>query len=247
MNAQLRAELLKLRSTPTTLGLCAAMLGLVLFVVFLHGYSVPSGHISQRSDQLHLVFGWAALLGPLFAALLGALLITGEFRHGTIRPTFLVTPRRGRVVAAKVGASMLVGGALGLVASAGAAGVGSAVLAARGVALRLDAGDYALLLAGCAAAAALWAAIGVGLGAAVRHQVPTVVGICAWLLFVEQLLLGDLSLLGGAGRYLPGELGKAASGQDPLLAPGLAVVLLALYAAAAAAMGWMATTHRDVA
>jgi hypothetical protein len=247
MNAQFRAELLKLRSTRTTLGLCSAMLGLVLFVVFLHGSSVSAAQISSRPDQLRLVFGWAALLGSLFAALLGALSITGEFRHGAIRPTFLVTPRRGRVVAAKVRASMLIGGACGLVAASGAAGVGSAILALRGVAIRLDGGDYAVLLAGCAAAAALWAAIGVGLGAAVRHQVPTVVGICAWLLFVEQVLLGDLSLLGGAGRYLPGELGRAASGQDPLLAPGLAVCLLALYAAAAAAAGWVSTTRRDVA
>jgi hypothetical protein len=247
MNGQFRAELLKLRSTRTTLGLCSAMLGLVLFVVLLHGSSVSAAHISSRPDQLRLVFGWAALLGSLFAALLGALSITGEFRHGTIRPTFLVTPRRGRVVAAKVGSSMLVGGACGLAAAAGAAGVGSAILSLRGVPIRLDGGAYALLLAGCAVAAALWAAIGVGFGAAVRQQVPTVVGICAWLLFVEQVLLGDLSLLGGAGRYLPGELGRAASGQDPLLAPGLAVLLLTLYAAAAAAAGWVSTTRRDVA
>ena len=246
MNALFRAELLKLRSTRTTLGLFSAMLGLVLLVVLLHGYGIPVGRLSHRANQLEVV-GRAELLGSLFAALLGALSVTGEFRHGTIRPTFLVTPRRGRVVAAKVGASMLIGSAFGLFAAAGATGVGSAALDTRGVAIRLDGGDFALLLAGCTAAAALWAAIGVGLGAAVRHQVPTVVGICAWLLFVESLLLGDLSLLGGAGRFLPGALGKAASGQDPLLAPGLAVLLLALYAAAAAAAGWVATTRRDVA
>ena len=83
---------------------------------------------------------------------------------------------------------MLIGGAFGLVAAAGAAGVGSAALATRSVAIQLEGGDYALLLAGCAAAAALWAAIGVGLGAVVRSQVSTVVGICAWLLFIESLL-----------------------------------------------------------
>ena len=246
MTAQLRAELLKLRSTQTNLGLCAALLGLILFVVLLHGFSIPADHLSRRTAQLTMVFGWAALLGPLFAALLGALTITGEFRHGTIRPTFLVTPRRGRVVLAKVWASMLVGGAFGLLAAAVAAGVGSAVLAARGLAVRLDGGNYALLLAGCAAAAALWAAIGVGVGAAVRSQVPTVVGLCAWLLFVESLLLGDIGLVGDVGRFMPGALGKAASGQDPLLAPGLAVFLLALYAVVAVAVGWMATARRDV-
>ncbi len=247
MTAQLRAELLKLRSTQTNLGLFLALLGLVLFVVLLHGFSVPVERISHRSNQLKLVFGWAALLGSLFAALLGALSITGEFRHGTIRPTFLVTPRRGRVVAAKVWACMLFGSAFGVIAAAVATGVGSAALTMRGLEIRLDGGDYALLLAGCGVAAALWAAIGVGLGALVRSQVTTVVGICAWLLFVEGLLLGDVGLVGDVGRFMPGALGKAASGQDPLLTPGLAMFLLALYAAAAAAAGWVATARRDVA
>jgi len=243
---QLRAELLKLRSTRTNLGLFSAMLGLVLLVVLLHGFAVPAERLSNRVTQLNLVFGWAALLASLFAALLGALSITGEFRHGTIRPTFLVTPRRGRVVLAKVWASMLMGSIFGLIVATVALGVGSAVLATRGVAIRLEGGDAALLLAGCAMAGALWAAIGVGLGAVVRNQVPIVAGICAWLLFVEQLLLGDI--LGGVGGYMPGALAKAASGLggDPVIAPGLAVLLLALYAVAAAAAGWVATTRRDV-
>jgi ABC-type transport system involved in multi-copper enzyme maturation permease subunit len=240
-----RAELLKLRSTRTTLGLIAALLGLVVLVVLLHGASIPVARLSRGSAQMMLV-RWVALLAPLFAALLGALSITSEFRHGTIRPTFLVTPRRGRVVAAKVWASMLIGSAFGLIAAAVAIGVGSAVLATRGVEILLASGNYALLLAGCAAAAALWAAIGVGLGAVVRDQVPTVVGICAWLLFVESLLLGDVGLVGDIGRFTPGALGKAASGQDPLLAPVLAVFLLTLYAVAAVAAGWVATTRRDV-
>jgi ABC-2 type transport system permease protein len=247
VTAQLRAELLKLRSTRTNLGLFSAMLGLVIVVVLLHGFALPTGHLGPRSNQLQAL-GEGQRLGTLFAALLGALAITGEFRHGTIRPTFLVTPRRGRVVAAKVGASMLIGIAFGLTAAVVEAVVGSAALATRGLAIRLDGGDYALLLAGGAAGAALWAAIGVGLGAVVRNQVAVVVGITAWLLFVEGLLFGDVGL-SDVGRFLPGALAQAASGQDPqtLLAPGLAVVLLALYAAAAVAVGWVATIRRDVA
>jgi ABC-type transport system involved in multi-copper enzyme maturation permease subunit len=247
MTAQLRAELLKLRSTQTTLSLLSALLGLVLFVVLLHGLSLPARQMSQRTTQLTHLFGWAALLGPLFAALLGALSITSEFRHGTIRPTFLITPRRGRVVAAKVGASLLIGSAFGLTAAAVAIATGVAALASRGLAIQLDGGDFALLLAGCTAAAALWAGLGVGLGAIVRSQVPTVVGICAWMLFVEGLLLGDVGLIHDVGRFLPGALGKAATGQDPQLEAGLAVVLLALYAAATAILGSMVTTRRDVA
>lgn len=248
MRAQLRAELLKQRSTTTSLGLLAGMLGLVLFAVILHGLGLPAENVGGRSEQL-MVFGRGAFLGALFAALVGAMSMTTEFRHGTIRPTFLVTPRRGRVVAAKVWASSSIGAGFGLMASALAAGVGTAALRARGIDVRLDGGDYVLLLVGGAAAAALWAAIGVGLGALLRNQVPTLVGICAWLLFVEGLLVGDIAGVTDVGRFAPGALGEAISGQDPdtLLAPAVALVLLALYAIAAAVAGSLATVRRDVA
>src|SRR6266542_2392944 len=106
----------------------------------------------------------------------------------------------------------------------------------------------ALFVLGAGAAGALWAAIGVGVGALVRHQVPTMIGICAWLLFVEGLLAGDLVGLGEVGRYLPGAAAAAISGQEPgtLLAPAAGLVLLALYAAVAALAGWFATSRRDV-
>jgi hypothetical protein len=195
-----------------------------------------------------MVFGRGEFLAALFAALLGALSITSEIRHGTIRPTFLVSPWRTRVVAAKVGVSMLIGAGFGLAASALAAGVGTAALRLRGIDVQLDGGDYALLLAGSAPAAALWAAIGVGFGALVRHQVPTVVGISAWLFFVEGLLVGDVTGVGEVGRFAPGAAASAITGQDPdaLLAPAAGLIVLALYATATAVAGSLATARRDV-
>jgi ABC-2 type transport system permease protein len=246
VKAELRAELLKQRSTRTGLGLFAAMLGLVLLAVLLHSL-LPAEDLTNAHTQL-MVFGRGEFLGTLFAALLGALSITAEIRHGTIRPTFLVTPRRGRVIAAKVATSVMIGSGFGLIAGAVAAAAGTAALRARGIEVRLDGGDYALLVLGAAAAAALWAAIGVGVGALVRNQVPTLIGICAWLLFVEGLLAGDLVGLGDVGRFLPGAAALAISGQEPgtLLTPALGALLLALYAVAAGLAGTLATSRRDV-
>jgi ABC-2 type transport system permease protein len=249
VKAQLRAELLKQRSTGTNLGLLSAMFGLVLLAVLLHGFGLPGENAKTTSEQLTVVLGWGQKLGAVFAGLLGALSITSEIRYGTIRPTFLVTPERARVVVAKVVVSMFFGAGFGLIATALAAGAGSAALGARGIESQLQAGDYALFLAGGAAGAALWAAIGVGIGAIARNQVPTLIGICAWLLFVEGLLAGDL--LGAVGeitRFAPGAAAAAISGQDPdaLVAPAVGLLLLALYAVAAAAAGWLATTRRDV-
>ena len=248
MTAQLRSELLKQRSTRTNLGLLSTMLGLVLLAVLLHGFGLPAKNVDSTSEQLTLVVGWGEKLGAVFAGLLGAMSITAEIRHGTIRPTFLVTPQRARVLAAKVLGSMFFGAAFGLIATALAVGVGSAALAARGIESQLDGSDYALFLAGGAAAAALWAAIGVGLGAVVRNQVPTLISICAWLLFVEGLLVGDVADFGDVGRFAPGAAAAAISGQDPdtLLTPAVGLVLLALYAATAALAGSLVTARRDV-
>ena len=244
MSGQLRAELLKHRSTFTNPGLFLAMLGLVLLAVLLHGLALPADRLASASDQVQ-VFRFGSLLGALFAGLVGAMSITGEIRHGTIRPTFLITPRRGRVVAAKVVASGLVGIVFGLVAVGMAIGVGSAALAARGIPVTLDRGDYTLMPVGGIAAAALWAAIGLGLGALLRNQVATLLAIFLWLFFIENLLI---DFVPGAGKFAPGAAAAAITGLDPdrLLAPAYGALLLVVYAAAAAAAGSIATLRRDV-
>ena len=250
MTPVFRSELLKQRSTGSNLGLVGGMLGLVLLAALLHGLGLPAESVEGSSQQLTVVFGWGAKLGVLFAALVGALSITAEFRHGTIRPTLLATPRRGRVGAAKVAVGMLIGAGVGLIATTIAAVAGSAVLAARGIEVVVMPAEYALFVAGGAAAASLWAAVGVGVGAFVRDQVPTMIGICAWLLFVEGILAGDfLGALGEVTRWAPGAAAAAIAGLDPdaLLAPLGGVLVLAAYAVAAAAAGWFALRHRDVA
>jgi ABC-2 type transport system permease protein len=199
VTAQLRAELLKHRSTFTNLGLFLAMLGLVLLAVLLHALSLPGERLDSASNQVQ-VFRFGPLLGALFAGLVGALSITSEIRHGTIRPTFLMTPRRGRVIAAKIVASGLVGIVFGLFAVVVAICAGSAALAARGIPITLDGSDYILVPAGGIAAAALWAPIGLGLGAFLHNQVATLVTIFLWLFFVENLLLDSSRAQGGSGR-----------------------------------------------
>lgn len=115
MKALIRSELLKQRTTRTTALVALWMAGLVALVVLLHVLSLKTASLSQRDGQLK-VLGWGTGIGTLFASILGALTMTAEFRHGTIRPTLLATPRRSRVVAAKLLASVLVGLAVGVLA-----------------------------------------------------------------------------------------------------------------------------------
>ena len=248
MTAQLRSELLKQRTTRTNRLLLVWMVGLVVLVVLLHVLSFGVDKLADHDNQMRIV-GLGTSIAALFAALLGALSITSEHRHGTIRPTFLATPRRERVMAAKAAVSALAGLGVGLLAAALTAGVEAAGLAARGVHIALDAGEYAQLLAGGALAGALFAAIGVGVGAVVRNQVPALVGLCVWLLFVEPLLLGDVP---SAAKFAPEASAGAIAGaiqsqiSDSLVAPALGVLLLVVYAALAGAAGAIAITRRDV-
>lgn len=244
---QLRAELLKQRSTKTTLALFAAMFGLVGLAIVLHITTPAASTLATRSDQIP-AFEVGTRIGMLFAAIVGALAITAEFRYGTINATFLVTPRRSPVIVAKLVISALVGLVFGVVAEGLMAAAVSAALTGRGIAIQLSGGDYTRLLVGGMFAAALWAVIGLGVGALVRNQIPALIGLAVWLLVVEHLLPNS------ALRYTPGAAGLGLAlnasgtklaGQVPALATG-ALVLVGC-AIAFAAAGWRATLQRDVA
>lgn len=247
MNAQLRCELFKLRTTRTSGAVLLSMLGLIAAVVLLHVLALPAQDLAGGEGQMK-IFGMGTTFGMLFASLIGALSITGEIRHGMIRPTFLATPQRARVIVAKVVASAVVGVAFGLLAAALAVASGSAALAARGVDVAPSTGAFAQLLAGGAVAAGLWAAIGVGIGAIVRSQVVAVVGLAVWMLFIEQTLFGSIP---SAAKYAPGASAGSLAGailqqtSTYLLAPALGVLVIAAHVVAATAGGLMATARRD--
>ncbi|MGI8715956.1 MAG: ABC transporter permease [Solirubrobacteraceae bacterium] len=249
MTRLLRSELLKQRTTRTNALLLAWMIALIALIVLLHVFSFNAQTLAQRPNQLKVV-GWGTGIGSLFAALLGAMSITNEIRHGTIRPTFLATPNRTRVIAAKLAAGGLAGIAVGLAAEALTAGVEAAGFAVRGIHITISGGDYVQLLAGGAAAAALFAAIGVGVGAIIRNQIGTVVGLCVWLLLIETTLIGNVP---SAGKFAPGASAGALAGAiqtqtaTNLLTPALGALLLVAYAAACGAAGALVTARRDIA
>ena len=249
MTRQLRSELFKQRTTRTTVTLLAWMVGVIVLIVALHVFSLSASLLRKAADQPK-VYGWGTTIGSLFAALLGAITVTAEVRNGTIRPTLLMTPKRATVIAAKAAASALAGALVGLIAEALVSVIGSAGFAARGIHIALTAGDFAQMLAGGAAAAALWGVIGTGLGAIVRNQTGAVVGLCVWLLLVETILVANVP---AAGKFSPGASAGALAGMiqsvsaGTLVAPALGALLLLAYAGAVTAVGLIATERRDVA
>jgi ABC-2 type transport system permease protein len=245
MTAQLRSELRKMRTTRTNLGLLLGLIAIILLAVLADG--LTSGSLGQLDSQKQLFGNGTA--AAIFAALIGIMAVTSEFRHGTIRATFVFTPVRSRVVAAKVLASLIVGIAFGVLAQALTFGVGYAVLRGRGIEVLLGADDIRLLVLGTLGMSALWAALGVGIGAVVRNQVLAIVGVSVWAFLVETLLY---QLLPGVGRYTPGAASSAMTGDTSgtaslhLLTATAGTLLLAAYASLFVLIGTLVTSRRDV-
>ena len=249
MTGLLRAELRKIRTTRATFGLVLAMVGLLALVVTLHASLVPTRDATAGGER-H-IYGWGGL-GVLFAALLGAMSITGELRHGTIRPTLLITPRRRRVLAAKAAISALAGAGCGLLAQVLTLALAALVLRIRALPVHITAHDAWQHILGGTASAALWATIGLGGGALVRNQVATLVGLCAWLLFLEHVLLDAAP---ATIRYFPGTAADALTGttftgdapaSPGLLSPTIGALLVAAYALSALGAGVFSTERRDI-
>jgi ABC-type transport system involved in multi-copper enzyme maturation permease subunit len=240
---QLRSELLKQRSTQTTVFLFVSMFGLVALAVAMHVIALSKPHLSTNAHQLE-VFQVGTRAGMLFAALAGAVAITAEIRYGTIRPTFLVDPRRNSVMAAKLAISALIGLIYGLLAEGLMAAAAAIAFSIRGIPNELTGGDYARIFAGGATAAALWAALGVGIGALVRNQVGALVGLCAWMFLIESVSEGFVP---GAAKLMPGGAGLSLAGNEHKLSVLAAALLLITYTAVASILGWIATLRRDVA
>jgi ABC-2 type transport system permease protein len=99
---------------------------------------------------------------------------------------------------------------------------------------------------GLVGAMALWAVIGAGLGAIVRHQVAVVAGGLIWILMLENLGSG---LLEERGRYLPGQtvhaMARTSEAVD-LLNAGSAALLMVAYAAPFIAAALALTRRRDI-
>jgi ABC-2 type transport system permease protein len=241
--SQVRAELLKVRSTRTTLALLVTMILLTLLIVLLSGLLTHADALTSRNDQLNLVAtGGIALI---FSALAGVLLITSEYRHGTIHPTLLFTPRRSRVLSAKLAAGLLAGLVFGLAGVGLAFGIGSLILSARRIPSALTDGDIGLLVLGGLAGIALRGAFGVALGAIVRNQVSAVIGLLAWDFVVTGLMFG---LAPSVGRFMPTEAANALMGLKTahLLPPASGAAVLLGWTLALALAGLVLTLRRGV-
>lgn len=203
------------------------------------------------------VYTLAVSLGYVFPLIIGALSITGEFRHQTITPTLLAEPRRGRVLGAKLAVGAVLGAGYGVVGTCAAVLGGLPFLLTKADGAHLDDRGVLTDLAFSVLAMAIWCVIGVGLGTLITNQVASVVVILAFTQFVEPVLrigLVAVDSLAGVQKFLPGAAAEALAGSSlysttgmlGLLDRGWGAVVLLGYAAVFAAIGRYTTLRRDV-
>jgi ABC-type transport system involved in multi-copper enzyme maturation permease subunit len=267
MTAAIRAEFRKFFTTRMWWGMAIAIfvVGIALAVAFGFIYTIkpdpsdpspaPTGTPLQIANSVYT----AGLgVGYLLTLTIGVMQIGSEYRHKTITSTFLGTPKRARVMGAKIIALLGIGAIYGLISLAGSVIAGAIVLNARGYSPFPDAGVFrtlalSLLVLG------LWALVGLGAGILIPNQVAALlisVGV-AWI--VEPLAGFGLGFWDWGREhivpYLPSQATSAmVSGVTQngggrtvhLLAWWGGALVLAAYAAVMAGFGSWRTVRSDI-
>lgn len=236
----LRSEWIKLFTTRTTW----VMLGIGLFCEGLFaGLIVGLVPFEDLGGVEDILTGTGLLMTLMLV--LGVLIVTTEFRHGTASSTFLVAPRRWPVLVAKLGAAVLVGLLAGLLYVAVNGGIALPIYSDRGGVLP-PTGDLAEVYAGVVASFALLGVFGLGIGAIVRNQVGAIIAAIAFFFIISGL---PELLPGTIGEYFPasavGTLHGRAEGDGTLtqLEGGL---VLAAWSLGLWALGTLLVCRRDL-
>ena len=216
---------------------------------------LPSGdaNMLEDPDYITTIIGQASTAAT-FVLILGIIAVTGEYRHMTITSTLLSTPRRGRVLTAKMGLYGLLGALIAVITLV-------AVTTLVAVALLwfehapITASTIATVGIGSLAGFVLYAVLGVSLGALIRSQIAAIIIAMVWVLLLEAILVLALPAV---AKWLPGgalsavmdvgleaDLSGAMTQADRLPPWGGALVLLA-YSVVLALFALRTTMRRDI-
>lgn len=248
MNATLRLARAEFRKLFTTLAVplsaaIAAVLAIGSVLIDTAVAGRPGQHALGSTMETYqmLKIGPVALMVML---ILGILASGGEFRHRTIVPALLTTPRRARVFAVKVAVIALFGAVFGAVIYGLDLGTVAGVLAAHGM-HHLPA-EVGRMWLGTIIASACFGMIGVALGALTRNTVTAIVAAVGWTLFIEVITLDNVAP--SLEKWLPvgASIGLTNPPGPGVLVPAAAGVVLAGYAVAMLVAASRTTIRRDV-
>jgi ABC-2 type transport system permease protein len=196
--ALIRGELLKIRTTNTWWLFGIGVIGVTALALlvnclqadyFLNQEAPDTGGLnaedaqnqrdlfaaqSQVVAQAANIYTSGQFFGGLFVLLLGMLLITNEFYHQTATATFLTTPHRTAVVAAKLVTGITFAALFWLITTVMSIPTGILFLQAQDVPISLNEWDVQRAILFNLLVFMLWAIVGVGFGALIRNQIGAV-------------------------------------------------------------------------
>lgn len=256
----LRSEWIKLtslRSTLWSLGLIV-LLGVGLsFLVSSLGVGAPGAATPDPGTVLTTATIGVAF-GQLIAAILGVLVVSGEYSTGMIRSTLAAVPTRLPVLGAKALALFLLVTAVGAITMFGAWAATYPVLDSQGIAVGLDEPGLALALAGAAVYLGLTAVFALGLGTLLRSSaggiaaalgvilvIPTVLPLVSLAVdWVDEVAPYIFSNAGVAMARLPSQESSEEMGQL-LLEPAIGGLVALAWTLVSLTLGAIALRRRD--
>ena len=197
----------------------------------------------SKEDQRQLLS--LGSLAGVFSALAGVLLVTSEYRFGTIRPTILFNPARSHVLAAKVVAGALAGIAFGVLGEAIGWAIGYAILDGRGITSCSAAATFCCSRSAGSPARPCGARSAPASARSSTTKSAAVITLLAWGLVVDNLLFG---LVPSVGRFMPTRASDALMGLrvHHLVSPGAGAITLIAWAGALGVVGIALSVRQDI-
>jgi ABC-2 type transport system permease protein len=197
--AVLDAERIKLSTTRSVVWTAAAV---AVLSIGLAALQVSTAYGAAPLPPERAATG-VAVFGVPVLMVLAAMTVTGEYRSGMIRTTFMASPNRTLVLVAKALVAAVFSTVYAVVMTIAAVLVGQMLAAPLVTHLSIIDPATWRLVGAIALYAALTAVLGVGVAALLRHSAGAVAVLLLWPLLVEPVV-GNLPSLGSeVGPYLP--------------------------------------------
>lgn len=166
-----RSEFIKLTSLRSSMALLLAIIVFGLGVSIALGLTMEGAGVPDQPSapfMLDQVTLGTVLFGQVIAAVLGVMMVSGEYASGMIQPTLIAVPRRLPVLAAKAIVLFAATTASALIATFGSWAATYPLFDALGLAVGLGAPGVAMSFVGGSVFLGLSAILGLGIGTLLR-------------------------------------------------------------------------------
>ncbi len=251
----LRSEWIKLRSLRSTVWSFAIVIAVSVGLAVLLGLGIPAATGAVPADVQVRGVLQASLFGTFFGqlviAVLGVLVISGEYTTGMIRSTLTAVPRRLPALWAKAVVLFVSSYVVGVVASTLAFLAASPILASKGFHASLFDGDVIMPILGGALYLAIVSVFALGLGAILRASAGGIAAALGLILLLPIVFtIAPLQWMHDWAPYLMMNAGLSSFGLGSFGGPspldtGQQVLVVAAWAAVSLIAGAILLKRRD--